>query len=70
MPNAVTAGDLFLEEISGKLDRIIGLLEPPQGPAAAPAQADAPAAGEPEPKPSAKKTPAKKAATRRRVTGQ
>ena len=72
MPHAVTAGDQFLEEISGKLDRLIGLLEPPQEQAApepAPVE-DAPAAGEPEKKPAAKKAPAKKATTRKRVTGQ
>jgi len=66
MPNAVTATDLFLEEISGKLDRIIGLLEPPREQSTV----DAPVTGEPEPEPAAKKTAAKKATARKRVTGQ
>lgn len=67
-PHAVTATDQFLEEISGKLDRIIGLLEPHQELAAAD---PAPVTGESERKPAAaKKAPAKKATARKRVTGQ
>ncbi|HEY2086255.1 MAG TPA: hypothetical protein VGH54_09550 [Mycobacterium sp.] len=66
MPRAVTATDLFLEEISGKLDVVIGLLG--NSPQAQPA--DAPAAGEPEQKATVKKAPVKKASTRKRVTGQ
>jgi hypothetical protein len=61
MPHAVTAGDAFLEQISGQLDEqnkllgeLVGILRP-----------EAPA----EPKPPADVKPAKKATTRK-VTGQ
>lgn len=71
MPNAVTATDLFLEEISGKLSRVIDLLEPSSKDEAAPEPdkaADAPAdKPEPEaPNPAPKKAPAKKTAQRPR----
>lgn len=74
MPRVTTSTDAFLTEISGKLDQLIGLLEPPKvrvdmEPPAAPVD-DAPATGEPEKKLAAKKSPAKKATTRKRVTGQ
>jgi hypothetical protein len=66
MPNPITAGDQFLEIISGQLaqqnellSELVGILRPE--PPAEPAPAD----DKPEPK-----APAKKAATRRRVTGQ
>jgi hypothetical protein len=63
MPNPVTAGDHFLEQISGQLDTLIGILrpEPPAEPEAEPE----PAEDKPTPKP-----PAKKTAARRKVTGQ
>lgn len=68
MPNAITAGDQFLEMITGQLDEqnallreLVGVLRPE--PAAEP-EADAPAEEKPVPKPPAKK------ATRRKVTGQ
>lgn len=68
MPHAVTAGDAFLEQISGQLDEqnkllgeLVGILRP-EPPAEPEAPADAPA----EP---AKKAPVKKATTRK-VTGQ
>ena len=71
MPNAITAGDQFLEQISDQLavqndllGKLVGALapEPPAEPT--------PVSGEPDEKPAAKKPPAKKAATRKRVTGQ
>ncbi|HEY3559654.1 MAG TPA: hypothetical protein VGL05_19430 [Kribbella sp.] len=60
--------------ILDELQQIRRLLEPSKEPvdmepAAAPVE-DSPAAGEPEKKPAAKKAPAKKATTRKRVTGQ
>jgi hypothetical protein len=65
MPHAVTTTDVFLEEISGKLDKIIDLLEPsaPEPPA------EPEPAAAPDDKPAPKKAPAKKAATRRKVDG-
>lgn len=75
MPNAITAGDQFLEQISGQLavqndllGKLVGALvpEPPAEPE--PAADDTPAAGEPES--TSKKPPVKKAATRKKVTGQ
>lgn len=63
MPNPVTAGDHFLEQISGQLDTLIGILRP-----------EPPAEPEPEPEPADDKPTAKKAAaktsSRRKVTGQ
>lgn len=78
MPNAITAGDQFLEQISGQLavqnellGKLVGALAPE--PAAEPA-VDAPdasqVAGEPEKRPASTKPPVKKSATRKRVTGQ
>jgi len=68
MPNAITAGDQFLEIISDQLAQqnellgeLVGILRPEQPAEPEPAPAD----DKPEPKP-----PAKKAATRRKVTGQ
>ena len=68
MPHAVTAGDQFLEIISGQLAQqnellgeLVGILRPEQPAEPEPAPAD----DKPEPK-----APAKKAATRRKVTGQ
>lgn len=77
MPNAVTAGDQFLEQISGQLavqnellSKLVGALapEPVTAPEPAAVPTDAPATG--EPKTGSSKPPAKKAATRRKVTGQ
>lgn len=67
MPHAITAGDQFLEQITGQLDEqnkllgeLVGILRPaaPAEPEPADAPADKPA-----------KAPAKKATTRK-VTGQ
>ena len=75
MPNAVTAGDQFLEQISAQLavqndllGKLVGALAPESAAEPAPVVDDAPVSG--EPKPVSKKPPAKKAATRKRVTGQ
>jgi hypothetical protein len=76
MPHAITTGDQFLEQISGQLavqnellGKLVGVLAPDPEPAAEPDPA--PATGEPDQKPAAsKKPPAKKAASRKRVTGQ
>lgn len=74
MPNAITAGDQFLEQISDQLavqndllGKLVGALvpEPPAEPAPTD---DALAAGEPAP--ASRKPPVKKAASRKRVTGQ
>lgn len=68
-PRVITSTDAHLAQISGQLDELIGILRPAQTAEPAPAPVEAsPAAGEPE-KPTAKKA-AKKATTRRRVTGQ
>lgn len=71
MPHAVTAGDAFLEQISGQLDEqnkllgeLVGILRP-----AAPAEPEAPADAPADDQPAAKKAPARKATTRK-VTGQ
>ena len=69
MPHAVTTTDVFLEQISGQLDTLIGILRPEPPAKPEPAADDAPAAGEPAPKAVSKKPPVK-AASRKRVTGQ
>ena len=68
MPNAVTAGDQFLEQISAQLavqndllGKLVGALAP-EPPAEPEPVADA--------KPVSKKPPVKKAPARKRVTGQ
>lgn len=62
---------MLLAQISGQLDELMGILRPgpvPAEPAPTPAE-PTPVTGEPE-MPAAKKPPAKKATTRKRVTGQ
>ena len=75
MPHAMTAGDQFLEQISNQLavqndllGKLVGALIPEPAAEPAPVVDDAPAAG--EPKTVSKKPPVKKAATRKKVTGQ
>lgn len=63
----VTTEGKLLAKISGQLDELIGILRPEPTPTE---PETSPVAGEPEKKPVAKKAPAKKAATRKRVTGQ
>jgi hypothetical protein len=70
MPNAVTAGDQFLEQISGQLavqnellGELVGILRPEP-------VADAEPAVAPDNDPEPKQAPVKKAAARKRVTGQ
>jgi len=69
----VTTEQSIQVAILDELQKISSLLEPSKEPVdmepKADPVADAPATGEPE-KPAAKKAPAKKSATRRRVTGQ
>lgn len=68
MPHAVTTTDVFLEQISGQLDELIGILRPEPPAEPEPAADDAPTAGEPATV--SKKPPVKKATARKRVTGQ
>lgn len=70
----VTTAEEIQVAILDELQQIRSLLEPPKEPVdmeppAAPVE-DTPATGEPEKKLAAKKSPAKKATTRKRVTGQ
>ncbi|HEY9337896.1 MAG TPA: hypothetical protein VIQ79_25865 [Kribbella sp.] len=70
----VTTGEEIQVAILDELQQIRGLLEPSKPPAdmepaPAPVQ-DSPATGEPEKKPAAKKAPAKKTTTRKRVDGR
>ena len=62
--NPVTTDGQILLHIANTLDELVALQRGP-----APAVPDA-AADEPDEKPEPKKAPAKKAATRRKVTGQ
>ena len=75
MPNAITAGDQFLEQISDQLavqndllGKLVGALAPE--PPVAPEPDEQPTSGEPTAKQVSKKPPVKKAAARKRVTGQ
>lgn len=61
-----TEGQILLH-IANTLDELVALQ---RGPAPAEPAGDAQVSGEPEVKPTAKKPPVKKAATRKRVTGQ
>lgn len=71
----VTIGESIQVAILDELQQIRGLLEPSapavdMEPAPEPPPDNAPATGVPEPKTGSSKPPVKKAATRKRVTGQ
>jgi hypothetical protein len=70
MPRAVTTTDEFLQEISGKLDKIVDLLGASGKELAAEPEPDPEPGVAPDEKPAPKKAPAKKTAARKRVTGQ
>ncbi|MFC0623228.1 hypothetical protein [Kribbella deserti] len=75
MPNAVTTTDVFLEQISNQLDRVISLLEPAKDEPAASASEpkEEPGQGSDKPTPAKKAAPARKSAAksqRRKATGQ